>query len=296
MKKINVTMSSFCEFDKTPINICKLNGFDIDVNRFNRKLSKDEIIKYSKDSVGLIAGTEPFTSEILNNLSNLKVISRCGVGKDSIDLNEANKLGIKVLITPDGPTLAVAELTVGLIINLLRKINELDINVKKGKWKRSFGNMLYGSKVGIIGYGRIGQRVDNILKNFKTINNYYDIIDNNTDIDKILEESDIITLHVSGSKLILGSSELKRMKKGSFLVNTSRGGVIDEDCLYELLKNKHISGAALDVFKKEPYDGKLKELDNVILTPHIGSFTIESRINMVQFEEKIKEYQKYVKN
>ena len=280
MKKINITMSSFCKFDKTPIDICKSNNFDIDINMFNRKLSKDEIIKYSKDSVGIIAGTEPFTNDILNQLPKLKVISRCGVGKDNIDLDEAEKLGIKVLITPDGPTFAVAELTIGLIINLLRKINSLSNNVKNGKWERSFGNMLYGSKVGIIGYGRIGQCVDKMLKVFGTINNHYDITDDNNSINMIIKESDIITLHTSGNKLVLGSSELKRMKKGSFIVNTSRGGVIDENCLYELLKNKHISGASLDVFEKEPYNGKLKELDNVILTPHIGSYTIKSRINM----------------
>jgi len=280
MEKIYVTMSSFCEFDNTPLELCKENNFNIEINSLNRKLTKDETIEYCKDSIGIIAGTELFTSEILNNLTKLKVISRCGVGKDSIDIKEADKLGIKVLITPNGPMLAVAELTLGLILNLLRNINVLSNNVKNNKWKRSIGNLLLNKKIGIIGYGRIGNHVDSILNSLGAITTSYDLYDSKEKFESILKNSDIITIHISGSDLVLGSNELKQMKKGSYLINTSRGGVIDEECLYELLKNKHILGAALDVFNKEPYDGKLKELDNVILTPHIGSYTIESRIDM----------------
>jgi D-3-phosphoglycerate dehydrogenase len=287
MEKITITTTSFGEYYKEPLNLLRENGFEIILNPHGRKLNKKEVVELCKDAVGIIAGTETIDAEVLKELINLKAISRCGAGLDNIDLGAAKRLGIKVFNTPDAPTLAVAELTVGLILNLLRKVNQMDKTIRNGKWEKLMGNLLSDKKVGIIGFGRIGKKVAELLKPFECEIRYYDIkefrdlgIEGLRDLDELLKTSDIISIHVSSKEQIMGENEIKMMKKGAWLVNTSRGGVIDENALYKALKEGHLSGAALDVFEEESYSGPLKELDNVILTPHIGSYALESRIEM----------------
>lgn len=287
MKKIVITTTTFGEYDKRPLDICKEKGYEVKLNPYKKKLTCGELVDFAKDAVGLIAGIEPITQEVLANLKALKVISRCGVGLDNVDLNAAGKLGIKVFNTPDAPTLAVAELTVALILNLLRKINPMDSGVKEGKWEKMIGNLLTGKRVGIIGFGRIGQRVAGILLTFDC-----DIVYSDPQIDsgasgfkklslrELLLFSDIITLHVGGNKTILGKEEFKLIKKGAWLVNTSRGEVVDEGVLFSYLKDNKLAGAAIDVFVQEPYKGELRSLENVILTPHIGSYAKEVRVIM----------------
>lgn len=287
MKKIVITTTTFGEYDKRPLDICKENGYEVKLNPYKKKLTCGELVDFAKDAVGLIAGIEPITQEVLENLKALKVISRCGVGLDNVDLNAAGKLGIKVFNTPDAPTLAVAELTVALILNLLRKISPMDSGVKEGKWEKMMGNLLTGKRVGIIGFGRIGQRVAGILLAFDC-----DIVYSDPQIDsgasgfkklplrELLLFSDIITLHVGGNKTILGKEEFELIKKGAWLVNTSRGEVVDEEVLFSYLKDNKLAGAAIDVFVQEPYKGELRSLENVVLTPHVGSYAKEARVIM----------------
>lgn len=289
-KRILISTTTFAEFDNTPLNLLERKGVFYILNPYKRRLNNEEIINLGKEVIGIIAGTECLTDNVLGELLNLKVISRCGSGMDNVDLESAQKRGIKVYNTPDTPTRAVAELTVGLILNLLRKVSHMDYIIRDGNWEKKMGNLLFGKKAGIIGFGRIGQRVGELLSAFGTELAYCDIEQKSSPVNcsrKSLEEivkwADILTLHLSlpsGCNPIIGSRELKTMKKGSWLVNVSRGGVVDEEALYQALKNGHLSGAALDVFDKEPYVGPLTELHNVLLTPHIGSYAKEARVKM----------------
>ncbi len=287
MLKTAITTSSFGKYDNTPLKLCKEKGLEITLNPYKRKVQPHELIKLAENAVGIIAGTEPIKEESLLKLSSLKVISRCGTGLDNVDMAFAEKKGIKVFNTPDAPTSAVAELTIGLILNLLRKVNNMNVAVKNGKWEKLMGNLLNRKNVGLKGFGRIGKQVAELLRPFGCEVAYSDpFVENgllglkNLPLEEMLGWADILSIHVPVSDQLIGEKELRLMKEGAWLVNTSRGGVVDELKLYELLKNGYLAGAALDVFVEEPYTGPLKELDNVILTPHIGSYAKESRIKM----------------
>ena len=289
--KTTITTSSFAKFDDQPLRLLKNSGFEIVLNPYGRKISGEEVVELAAETVGLIAGTEPLNGSVLKKLPLLKVISRCGVGMDNVDLEAAAQLNIKVFNTPFGPTLAVAEVTVGLILDLLRKTTLMDREMRAGIWKKRMGNLLCGKKVGIIGFGRIGQKTAELLRAFGCEIGYYDNLRikglkdlriKKLELDELLRKSDIVTVHVSGKyeKPLLGAKELQMIKKGTWLVNVARGGVVDEKALLSALKDGHLAGAALDVFEKEPYSGPFKELDNVILTPHIGSYAKEARVEM----------------
>lgn len=290
MYKIAITTTSFGKYDNEPLNLLRKNGFETVLNPYGRKLKKEEVFELCRDAVGVIAGTETLDADTLEKLANVKVISRCGTGLDNVDLDVTRKLGIKVFNTPDAPTIAVAELTIGLILNLLRKINRMDFALRQDRWEKLMGNLLYGKNVGIIGFGRIGKKVAELLKPFGCRIKYYDpeVVTADSDIKKVelnelLEGSDIISIHVSTKEQIIGESEIKQIKKGAWLVNVSRGGVVDENALYHALKEGYLAGAAIDVFVQEPYMGPLKELGNVILTPHVGSYAKEARIKMEMY-------------
>jgi len=286
--RVFISTSSFAKYDALSLKLLKDAGIDVQVNPYRRKLTSDECLNLYKDIDGLIAGTEALTAEILKSARNLKVISRCGVGTDNIDLAAANQQGIQVFNTPNSPTIAVAELTVGLILALLRHIPRMDRDIRVGKWQKRMGNLFQGKKVGIIGFGRIGQKVAELVLGLGAQVVYCDPAVNQAgytpmSLDELLSQSDIVSLHVSGGENdnpLLGYEELRRMKKGSYLINCARGGVVDEAALYRVLQEGWLSGAAVDVFEEEPYAGALAKLDNVILTPHIGSYAIESRVEM----------------
>ena len=299
MTKIVITTSSFGKEDVEVLNRLHSRGFTVVLNPYGRALQKNEILELCKDSCGIIAGTEKLDADTLECLARsadtkntLKVISRCGTGLDNVNLDAANRLGISVFNTPDVPTLAVAELTVGLILDLLRKLSLMDRTIRNGKWSKLMGNLLCGKKVGIIGFGRIGNKVGELLSVFGTELAHCDVEPKECPFycgpmkfEEILSWADIITIHVSASpqyRTIIGKHELQMMKRESYLVNVSRGGMVDEEALYHAIKDGHIAGAALDVFEKEPYVGSLTQLEQVILTPHIGSYAKEARIKMEQ--------------
>ncbi|MBL7074343.1 phosphoglycerate dehydrogenase [candidate division KSB1 bacterium] len=287
---IAITTTSFGKYDSSPL--ARLKGAQIHyiLNPYGRKLTKEEVLDMSKGVDGIIAGTEPLGEQVLRKLPRLKVISRCGAGMDNVDLDAAERLGIKVFNTPYGPTLAVAELTVGLILDLLRKVTLMDSELRAGVWNKRMGNLLYGKKVGIIGFGRIGQKVAELVMTFGVEVGYCDVCEISCDLsctakefENLLAWSDIITLHISAQKemvLILGEKEIGMMKEGAWLVNVARGGIVDEEALYQTLKRNHLAGVALDVFGSEPYNGPLSTLNNVIITPHIGSYALEARVAM----------------
>jgi len=292
-EKVLVALSSFGPHDPDPLEEFQKKGFEIIKNPFGRKLTGNEVMDLAKDCVGILSGLEPLTAPVLKALPNLRVISRCGIGLDNIDIDHSNQKNIQILITPEAPIVSVTEMTIGLILDMTRKISWADRRIRNQEWTRLQGRQLKGSTVGVVGLGRIGKHVAAALKTFET-----EVIATDPKPDRawakahevrilnfhdLLSSSDIVTLHLSMShqtKPILGYEELKLMKKGSYLVNMSRGGVVDEGALHEILKNGPLRGAALDVFDKEPYSGPLTELDNIVLTAHMGSHTGEARKQM----------------
>jgi D-3-phosphoglycerate dehydrogenase len=289
-KKLNnivISTETFAEYDKRPVDMLRRKGFGVILNPYRRRLKTEELIDLSKGAVGLIAGVEPITEEVFKRLPGLKVISRCGAGIDNIDLEAAKRSGVTVLNTPDAPTLPVAELTIGLILALLRRIIAMDKDMRAGAWTQQMGELLSGKTVGIMGFGRIGKKVAQFLRPFRCDVVFYDPNVRSgahgarrVSLEALLGKSDILTLHFSGGSTVLGKKEISLMKKGAFLINTSRGHLIDERGLLEALKKKRLSAAAIDVFENEPYSGALRRLDNVILTPHIGSYARSARIEM----------------
>lgn len=263
------------------------------LNPFGRKLSQEEVVRMGKDCIGIIAGLEPLNTEVLEKLSSLRCISRCGTGLDNIDMETAERLGIAVTSTPDETTRAVAELTIGLIMDIMRGISLHDRKVRSGSWQQQVGNLLLGKRVGVLGLGRIGRMVAEMLIALKA-NVVGTDIEPDQDwlkasmvsmltMEQLIKESEILTIHISykpENRHLIGQREIGAMRTGAYLVNMSRGGVVDEDALYESLTNGHLRGAALDVFSEEPYSGRLCQLDNVVLTPHIGTYTRESRRGM----------------
>ncbi|MFC1623864.1 phosphoglycerate dehydrogenase [Candidatus Omnitrophota bacterium] len=293
MDKIFISTSSFGKYDPAIIDALKGRGLEPFLNPYGRKLSKSEIMQFLGGMRGLIAGTEVLDRDVLHSSRSLKVISRCGVGMENVDSKAAEELGIKIFNTPDAPTVAVAELTVGLILSILRCVPASDRGMRAGLWEKRMGSLLHGKKVGIIGLGRIGKKVVELIMPFGVEILCYDLKLDNEFIDKygiknmslrdLLTNSDIVTLHISSQEKkspLIGRQEIGFMKKSAYLINASRGNIVDEVALVEALKDRRISGAAIDVYEKEPYQGPLSHLDNIVLTPHIGSYAKEARMEM----------------
>jgi len=291
--KVLVALSTFTEYGDAPLTLLKESGLDYYLNPLGRRLVREEIVEMGKDCAGIIAGVEPYDDYVLDHLPKLRCISRCGVGIDNISLATAKEKGIVIKNTPDVVVLPVVELTMAMIFDLLRRLSYHTRLLRSKQWQKKAGNLLSGKKAGVLGLGRIGRKVaETLVKLGAEVygadlspdqkwadENGVKIVSN----EALLRESDIISLHVSlleNDKFILGKKEIESMKEGAFLINTSRGEVIDEEALYRALKSNHLGGAALDVFQKEPYEGPLCELENVVLTPHIATLTAESRVQM----------------
>ena len=291
MNTVLITTSSFAAHDDTPLKRLNDSGYKWVLNPYGRKLTEDETIGLIDEHrpIGMVAGVEPLTRKVLSKGGSLRVISRCGIGLDSVDVAAAEDMSIAVINTPDAPTRSVAELALGLIFSLLRKINLSDAGIRNGEWKRPMGNLLSGKSIGLIGCGRIGFCLGEMLNSLGCVVLGYDPFVSlkppfrRLSLPELLHQADIVSLHLPYSEAthnLLGKDQLDIMKKGAFLVNVSRGGLVDEAALYDSLKSGRLAGAALDCFAVEPYHGKLKELDNVVLTGHIGSYSMEGRIRM----------------
>jgi len=291
--KLAISSRSFGKISSKPIDLLKNAGFKVQVNPHNKKLNENELIEMIGDAVGLIAGTEPITEKVLNHAKELKVISRYGVGMDNIDLDAAKKRGIKVYNTPNAPAKAVAELTLSLILNCMRRIPKSSQSMREGTWQPQMGHSLYGKTLGIIGLGRIGKELVKLIQPFNVeILAYEKYPDNDfitshnitpESLETVLSKSDIVSIHlplIDETRKIIGAKELSLMKHDSILINTARGALVDEDALINALREGAIAGAALDAFESEPYSGELLNFNNVLLTPHIGTYTEETRMTM----------------
>ena len=250
----------------------KIENFDVVIVRSRTKLTKDLIEKASK----------------------CKIIARVGVGLDNIDQNAAKEKGIRVINAVEGAMNAVAELVIGLMLSLAREIPRADREVRNGNWikKELMGTELRGKYLGIVGLGNIGKRLGRLARALNMNIIGFDVvpIDDEfskevglmkTDIDTLLASSDYVSLHVpllDSTKHMIDSTKMASMKNTARIINTSRGGVIDEEALYEALKNGQLGGAALDVFEVEPATtNKLTALPNFISTPHMGAQTKEAQ-------------------
>ena len=290
METVLTTTTSFARESPDLAELINVSGLRLVINPLARKVSEEELCRLLKDHkpVGLLAGTEPITRDVLDMAKDhLRIISRVGVGWDNVDREAAGKMGIRVYRTSGVLTQAVAELTIGMILSALRHISANDHLIRQGKWQKSMGGLLSGKIVGIIGLGNIGQRVGELVTAFGAKVIYYDPQPISVswaepvNLPDLLSQAEIITIHASGSEKILGADELRNIcKQGVILVNTARGGLIDEAVLQDCLKNGKVSFACLDVFEDEPYCGPLCSLENVILTPHVGSYAREARILM----------------
>ena len=292
--KLFVSTHPFSSTSPIPMQLIKDNGIELSVNEHGRKTTTQELAQDIKDAEVLVAGTEKITEEVFKNAPKLKLISRVGIGLDGIDFDLCKKYDVKVAYTPDAPTMAVAELCVGLTIDLARKITYTDTNLKqKGIWQRYMGTLLYGKTVGIFGMGRIGKSLIHLLQPFNVKFKVYDIEPDiafarsyNVELvskERVLQESDFVSINIplkKDTRDYITLKELQQMKPTAVLINTARGGIVNEDDLYTALKEKVIAGAAVDVFEQEPYKGNLKELDNAILTCHMGASTVDSRTAM----------------
>lgn len=267
-------------------------GFEVS---YRPKITPEELLSTisSYDAV-IVRSRTKVTREVVSAGKRLKAIGRAGVGLDNIDLKAAEEAGIKVYNTPDALTNAVAELVMGLMLSLARDIYRGVSGLKEGKWLKSslMGEELKGKVLGVIGMGRIGRRVSEIAKAFGMIILFYDIIEiprgvvkqlnlHYRELDELLAESDFVTLNIPltpETRHYIDRKRLSKMKKTAYLINASRGAVVDEEALLNALKNGDIRGAALDVYEVEPPGrSELLSLSNVVCTPHIGAQTVEAQ-------------------
>ncbi|MFO7872136.1 MAG: hydroxyacid dehydrogenase [Candidatus Undinarchaeales archaeon] len=261
-----------------------------DFNISPEKLS-EEIKKYD---IIIVRSRTKITKDILEVAPKLRAVVRAGVGLDNIDLEYAKEKGVKVINTPEAPTESVAELAIGLMLSLARNIPEADHSIKEGEWKKKAlkGFELKGKTLGVIGLGRIGKRVAEIASSLgmkivahdRNPHAYFleKVNGKNTSLIEMLKEADFLTIHLpltSQTKDMISEKELISMKSSAYIINTARGGIINEDDLYKALKNEEIAGAALDVFwDKKPFESKIMEVrGKIIFTPHLGSTTHEAQ-------------------
>lgn len=295
MPRIVISTSSFAPANLAALQQLVEARFRVETNPFRRRLTENEIADLLGDeTVGLIAGVEPLTAEVFDRAGALRIVSRCGVGLDSVDLDAAARRGVIVANTPDAPTQPVAELAIAHMLDLLREVSRADRQIRAGTWQPRMGGLLQGRVVGLLGFGRIGRRIADILLAFGVQLLVTDPALAGQDarlptgvtavgFERLLHESDILSLHVPYSESthhIIDRQALALMKPTALLVNVARGGLVDESALHDALVSERLAGAGLDVFENEPYTGALATLDNVLMTAHMGSYAREARLAM----------------
>lgn len=295
MNSVLITTIPFASANRLPLELLEKSGVQYTLNPYNRKLTACELAELVTDHDVLIAGTEEINKVVFERASNLKFISRVGIGLDNVDLISARERNIKVSYTSDAPAPAVAELTLGHILTLLRSSHVSNLQMHYGNWQRYFGRRLAKVSVGIIGAGRIGSRVLQHLSGFAPAKVFVHDINPNTELkipglnlewvskETIFQQADVISIHVPLTKLtrnMVDKEVLLSMKTDAVIINTSRGGIVNEKDLFDVLERGHLAGAAIDVFENEPYKGPLMQVEKCILTSHMGSMSIDCRTRM----------------
>jgi len=304
MPKIFVTR----KIPEAGINLLKEKGYEVEVSDFDGVLPREQLLGKIKGADAVLALlTDKINAEFFDAAGpQLKIVANYAVGYDNIDLPEAKKRGIIVTNTPDVLTESVAEHAIALMFALAHRIVESDQFMRDGKYAGwapmlFLGNDMAGKTVGLVGLGRIGSTVAKRLKQgFDMKIMYFDVHRNEdlekeyglvyADLETVLRKADFVSIHVPllpATRHLIGEAQLKMMKKGAYLINTSRGPIVDEKALVEVLKNGVIRGAGLDVYEEEPKMAPgLAELDNVVITPHTASATEETRGAMSELAAK----------
>jgi D-3-phosphoglycerate dehydrogenase len=288
--KILIGTSSFGVADDAPLRTLEAAGVDVVMNPYGRKIDDAELpVLLSDDTVGIIAGLETLDRPTLS-ASGLRVVSRVGAGMSNVDLEAALDLGVLVYSTPDAPTEAVAELTLGAMLSLLRELPAMDRDLHAGKWVKRLGRQLDQRTVAIIGFGRVGRRLASLLALFgaRVVVVAPSLEETHADglpvltLDNALAQADIVSVHASGDERILDERAFALMREGTLVLNAARGACVSEPALIAALDSGRVAGAWIDTFEQEPYAGPLAAYDNVLLTPHVGSNTVECRVEMEQ--------------
>lgn len=285
--KILVTARSFRKTEGPHKQVLLEAGYTLVESPNDQPMSAAELAPWLAEVDGAILGLDSVDAEALSGASRLKVISRYGVGYDAVDLAAATRCGVVVTITPGANAVSVAELAIALLFSLARSIPYHDRVAKQGKWSRVQGMELTGATMGLMGLGRIGREVAQRCRGLGMQVLGYDPLLTADQVvalgvtpcafEELLTRSDVVSLHLPltpETRLAINAAALAMMKPTAYLINTARGGLVDEDALYDALKNKRLAGAAADVFAQEPPDSTgLVSLDNFIAAPHIGSAT-----------------------
>ena len=294
LKNKNKVVVTSRSFSRHPLLRQKLlSHYDfVTFNEEGRCLEGDELLAFLAGHDRAIIALEKINDQLLNKLPELKIISKFGVGLDSIDLEAVNKRNIRLSYTKGVNKRSVAELTLLFMLSLLRHTVSLNLKLRQGSWVPQKGNCLTGRSVGIVGCGLIGKDLISLLAPFNCEIFCYDLQQDVeftnkiqfVSLEELLIKSDIVSIHLplcEATKNILNADRLSRMKPGSILINTSRGGLVDELILKERLKTGLLAGAAFDVFAIEPpQDEELLSLPNFLATPHIGGSTEEAILAM----------------
>ena len=294
-EKVLVTLSfppSFIAGFEDCVKMLTDKGFEVDVDSRHRSLTTEELVPALQGIYAHVASAEILSDAVMEQASDLKIISRMGVGYDTVDVPAATKRGIALTITPAANADAVAEYTVSLMLALTRHIPEIDTMARQGTWKTVFGTSIYGKTLGIVGTGEIGKRVVRNLRGFGMRVLAYDPFPSEEfakeynvtycSLEQLVKESDYISIHcplMEETNHLIGEKEFAMMKPTARILNCARGEIIDEKALYNALSENQIAGAALDVYETEPFeqDNPLFALDNVVLSPHIAGMTYECR-------------------
>lgn len=293
--KILVTPTSFHPNSPSPA-LQRLQAFadELIFNPKGKPLEEEELLPLLRDCDGCIAGLDFYTAGVISPCERLKVISRYGAGVDRVDLKAASEKRIAVCNTPGANAQAVADLTMGLILSVARRIPMLDRKTKTGAWVRSTGTELYGKTAGILGLGAVGRAVAKRCQGFSMRVLAYDPYldgeyakENRIEpvaFEQLIREADVICLHLPltpETRHIFNAETMRRMRPGVILVNTARGGLIDEAAALHYLESGHLGGLGLDAYEQEPpQPTPLFELENVVTTPHIAAHTKEAVLNM----------------
>lgn len=287
--KIAIGPSSFAQADPKPLALLEAAGCEVKPNPFGRRLTEEEIITHLEGVDGLIAGLEPLNAKVIASAPRLKAIARVGIGVANVDFDAAAEHEVKVSYTPDEPTAAVAELSLAAALHLCRALGPMNAAIHEGGWKKMISPGVAGQPVLIVGYGRIGRRTADL---FRAVGAEILVADpflepgqvgegaELVDLKDGLARAGIISLHAAGEDVIIGADEFAAMRQGAVLLNSARGGLVDQDALIAALDDGPLAGAWFDAFWTEPYEGPLQGRSDVLLTPHASTYTTRCRLGM----------------
>lgn len=294
MAKVFVSALSFSRTNPQPKIMLEEAGHEVIMNQTGKPLAEDELAAALEDAEGLIVGVDKVSAAVIAKAPKLKVIAKHGVGLDNVDVQAATRQGIVVTNAPGSNSDAVADMTFALLLAVTRGIPHADQGVRSLGWPRLKGPEIWRKTIGIIGLGRIGKGVALRAQGFRmkilAYDPYADVAWAEregvilTDLDTLLSKSDFVTVNApltETTRNLISRAQLKLMKKTAYLINTARGELVDEAALLEALKEGWIAGAGLDAFVREPLgESPLTALDNVVLTPHLGAYSLEAGENM----------------